>query len=410
MGKGKRIREQRKIKATENTLDLSKTSTLEMLGNIRDTKQQELVTLIVAKYIKDHFDVSHTPYGGYNIELSYDTRRDDMDNLLDALQSAGISEVTFSYPNVSGNNFCIEVESVSEDYIDDINDSVPKADIIISEDKLSELNNKYGFTPKYDGYDMVTRLSYDDLIFASSNWDFKIRVIVNIESTKNEIQYMKQHNETWSRMIVGYIIIYDNMVSEDPDEWDVAMPIHIYESFRTRKQRYYQFIASEDDGIFSISDKFEVRRKFRHNMIQFGSDRYTITSFNQMLLMWENIAKALNDPEIKEIWETKEIKISNDPSIKRYSSNKKPLENIKRIYMCEHQSTGREIERHTDKWYVRGHEVHRKNGKVFFRKGYYKGPGRDDKDTKPEPRKRVINTFGNTLDKEDLDEFYNLIK
>ena len=78
--------------------------------------------------------------------------------------------------------------------------------------------------------------------------------------------------------------------------------------------------------------------------------------------------------------------------------------------MCEHQSTGRELERHTDKWYVRGHEVHKKNGKVYFRKGHYKGPGRDDKDSKPEPRKMVLNTFGNSLDKEDLDEFYNLLK
>ena len=410
MGKGKRIREQRKIKATENTLDLSKTSTLEMLGNIRDTKQQELVTLIVAKHIKEHFNVVHTSHGGFDIELSYDTRREDLDKLIDSLNSVGISEVIFSYPNVSGDNFSIEAEAVSVDYIDDINDSVPKADIIISKDKFSEINNKYGYTPKYDGYDMIKKLAYDDIIFTLSDWDFKVRVIVNMESVINEIKYMKQHNETWSMMIVGYIIMYDNNVSDDPDEWVVAMPIHIYESFRTRKQRYYQFIASENDGIFSISDKFEVRKRFRHNMLRFGSDRYNITSFNQMLLVWENIAKALNDPEIKEIWETKEIKISSDPSLKRYSSNKKPLENIKRIYMCEHQSTGREIERHTDKWYVRGHEVHRKNGKVFFRKGHYKGPGRDDKDNKPEPRKMVLNTFGNSLDKEDLDDFYNLLK
>ena len=59
------------------------------------------------------------------------------------------------------------------------------------------------------------------------------------------------------------------------------------------------------------------------------------TIFLTFITILPYIIKALNNPEIKEIWETEEVKISDNPDLKKYYP-KRPLENIKRIYMCEH--------------------------------------------------------------------------
>lgn len=610
MGKGKRIRETREQQISKQpapNLTLIKAQTI----------AQSIVGIAKAYYAPD---------GRLTISLSRETRRADLELLTSELAKVRI-QACYSYPKTQRNDgLTVAAEPVVEDHINVINKSTPTVQVDIDVDKLVELKSKYDYSVKFDDYSMIMNLPFDDIRFNIAGYhNYNGRVILNKRKIDQSIKEINQSHKTWGSNIVGYAILYDN--EQNPDEWVIGVPIHMYRTYKTNSGICYQLSFSiSTDGIFAVSNDYEVRKKFRYTIIE-STTIYTPDLFNGITTVWnaivraitdpemkdqwhteqftnengsiltkytnttpvietpngmnmmnpikhkmfiekidashtqseiittkekfieivnkytddnillENevdvymkspyedfilavdekryriiidkekiksvnkpymynrkysepvgmiiadsneypeytifgvlsfekflnqlnvfkltlnamiglsiyehdqqkldefqknihpdfgikdtteiltfitlvpcIIKALNDPEIKEIWETKEINISDDPHSARLVSDKKPLENIKRIYMCEHKHTDRVLERHTDKWYVKGHEVHRKNGKVFFRKGHYKGPGRDDKDNKPEPRKMVLNTFGNTLDKEDLDNFFNMLK
>lgn len=604
MGKGKRIREQKMSKQNPPDPMLLKAQTI----------AQSIVGLSNAHYTRD---------GRLTINISRETRRDNLQLLTSELAKVGIT-ANYAYPKTHRNGLIVAAEPVTEDHIDDINQSTSTVQVDIDVDKLMELKSKYEYSIKFDDYSLIMTLPFDDIRFSvAGSHNYHGRIILNKDEINQSIKDLDQSHKVWGPNIIGYAILYDN--ETNPDEWIIGAPIHMCRTYKNNKGISYQLYVSVTDGIFAVSNDYEVRKKFRYTIIE-STTIYTPELFKGMTGVWnaivraitdpdmkdqwhteqvtnkdgsiltkytnigsiknpngvmlmnpikhksfiekidasytqseiittkekfieivnkyttgdilsENevdvymkspyddfilavdekcyriiidkekiksvtkpymynrnysepvgmiiadsneypeytifgvlsfekflgnsdvfkltinaklglsiyehdesklnefqksvqpnfgikdsteilsfitllptIIKALNDPEVKEIWDTQEINISDDPHSTRLVSDKKPLENIKRIYMCEHQPVGRELERHTDKWYVRGHEVHRKNGKVFFRKGHYKGPGREDPNNKPEPRKRVINTFGNSLDKEDLDEFYNLLK
>ena len=90
--------------------------------------------------------------------------------------------------------------------------------------------------------------------------------------------------------------------------------------------------------------------------------------------------------------------------------NNQPLRNIKRIYMCEHNFSGREITRHTDKWLVREHKAHSKYGKEFTRKEHYKGPKAKDEKVKAEPRKRTVDDWDKSnINRDDIANFIAML-
>jgi hypothetical protein len=281
-----------------------------------------------------------------------------------------------------------------------VDKSSPQIDIIVPDEKMGELLNRYESEIFENEKELYMKSPYDDMLITCNNRRF--RIILYKQGTQVFTSKLFKHKREMDH--VGYIIM------EPMDGSDR------YISFGGL---FYRLLGSPNAFKLTVDPKFLTiyehnpaeRKRFRDKL---AVDKYTqlqdATDMIMFLTLLPAIMRALMDPEVKEIWETKEINLSNDPHSTGLVSNKKPLENIKRVYMCEHQHTDREIERHTNKWYVRGHEVHRKDGKVFFRKGHYKGPGRDDKDNKPEPRKMVLNKFGNSLDKEDLDNFYNLLK
>lgn len=615
MGKGSRIRQQKKMfsykpKPVNNTkVDpvLVKATTI----------SQSIVGLSKAYY---------APNGKLTIDVSRETRRSQLNKLTTELAKVNI-KAQYAYPNIQRDDFTVAAEPVAEEYLDDINRSVPTVQVIIDADKLIDLRSKYEYTAKFDDYSLLMKLPFDDITFCITGPNnYKGRIILNKNEVNLAVKDMNQRNKTWGSNIVGYAILYDNEMT--PNGYDIGVPIHMQQTYKkgSKTESCYRLTICMADGLFAVSNDYERRKKFRYNMMEYSTTLYTFDLLDGMTYIWnllvrsisdpemkeqwvieeftnengsiltkytqlgpeksptglltmnpitrqsyinkidnsctqseiittrdklseivmrysgsydlmENdpdvyikspyddfivllddkwyyrvildkekiktvtksymelrqysepagiiminshehseymilgvltfekflgqsdvfkltlnpkigisiydhdetkldefqklvrtgfgindsteilmfitvlptIIKALNDPEIKEIWTTKTISASDGLGSKYYPSNK-PIENIKRIYFCDHQETGRQLERHTDKWFVRGHEVHRKNGTVFYRKGHYKGPAREDTNVKPEPRKRSIDTFGSTLNKEDLDEFYNLLK
>lgn len=614
MGKGSRIRQQKKLLSCKPPTN----TTLDPILLKADAISQSIVGLSKAYY---------SPSGRLTIDVSRETRRAQLDKLTTELAKVNI-KAQYAYPNIQRDNFTVAAEPVAEDYLDDINASVPTVQVDVDSDKIIDLKSKYEYSVKFDDYSMIMKLPYDDVILhVSGPHNYKSRIILNKNEVNRSVKDMNRRHKTWGPNIVGYAILYDNDMN--PDEWVIGVPLHMHQTYKkdNKTDSCYQLTICMADGLFAVSNEYEKRKQFRYNMMEYSTTLYTYNLLTSMISVWntliraisdpemkkqwvieeftnenggiltkytqlgpekspsgilimnptthqsfinkidnscaqseiittreklseivmrysgsydllENdpdvylkspyddfvvmlddkwfyrvildkekikavtksymeyrqfsetvgliminshehseymimgvltfekflgrsdvfkltlnpkmgisiyehdesklnefhkivqtgfgindsteilmfitvlptIIKALNDPEIREIWTTKTVSASDGIISKYYPSNNKPIENIKRIYMCEHQETGRQLERHTDKWFVRGHEVHRKDGKVYFRKGHYKGPAREDTNVKLEPRKRSIDTFGNNLNKEDLDEFYKLLK
>ena len=170
-------------------------------------------------------------------------------------------------------------------------------------------------------------------------------------------------------------------------------------------------------GFFLVNTSRAYRKSFRDRFIDHSDeidDTISLKIINIMmgaLDSWCTCVFALNNPEVREIWETntQEQNKTNKQAI--YMYNNQPLRNIKRIYMCEPHHTGRELTRHTDKWLVREHKAHSKYGKEFTRKEHYKGPKAKDNTVEAQPRKRTVDTYDNSnIDRDDLKEFFEQLK
>lgn len=170
-------------------------------------------------------------------------------------------------------------------------------------------------------------------------------------------------------------------------------------------------------GFFLVSTSRAHRKSFRDRFIDHTDEIDDTISLKIVNLMmgsldsWCTCVFALNNPEIREIWETntREQNATDKPSV--YMYNNQPLRNIKRIYMCEHNFSGREITRRTDKWLVREHKAHSKYGKEFTRKEHYKGPKAKDDNVKVEPRKRKVDTYDQSnIDRDKISEFMSMLK
>jgi hypothetical protein len=282
-------------------------------------------------------------------------------------------------------------------FIEKIDDSNPQSEIVTTGEKLGEIIEKRKYDLFENEVDIYMKSPFDDFIV--TNDDEQYRVILykeKIKSVTKPYMYNRRFSEPvgiimgnsyeYSDYKIFGVLVFEKFLGSS-DVFKLTINPHIglstYEHDETKINEFQKIVKTGSRGV---------------------KDTTTLIAFITLLM---TIIKALNDPEIKEIWETEAVKISDNPDLKKCYS-KRPLENIKRIYMCEHTHVDREIERHTDKWFVRGHEVHKKNGKTYFRRGYYKGPARLD-DKIIEPRKRTLDTVCNDV-KKDLDDFYNLLK
>ena len=170
-------------------------------------------------------------------------------------------------------------------------------------------------------------------------------------------------------------------------------------------------------GFFLVNISREYRKLFRDRFIDHADeidDTISLKLVNAMMGAidsWCTCVFALNNPEIREIWETNTREQNETDKSSIYMYNNQPLRNIKRIYMCKHNFSEREITRHTDKWLVREHKAHSKYGKEFIRKEHYKGPKAKDDNVKVEPRKRKVDTYDKSnIDRDKISAFMSMLK
>ena len=73
------------------------------------------------------------------------------------------------------------------------------------------------------------------------------------------------------------------------------------------------------DGIFAVSNDYEVRRKFRFNMIEYGSAKYSPDLLKGMLNVWNTIVRAISDPEMKDQWNVEQFTNENSSILTKYT-------------------------------------------------------------------------------------------
>jgi hypothetical protein len=348
------------------------------------------------------------------VEVNRDMSLKEYDELLDSYGKGGVTTSVGDVESPWGISIATEFDT--ELMLEEINKSDPKVAIEITDKKLIGICKRFGIVGgRLNPFDVLNNLPYDDMIidmYSAEKQDTKvgIRVIIDKSSIPSEKMVKKYHHGH----SIGYFLIMSRS-EKDPEEYYVGMRLQI-ENVNKRSI----FTVDHTNGTFRVSDDPALRKEYRDKLFDCDEsvkDRFVDSNGNNLeelaqrsIAIWTSIVTGLKNPEIREIWETRsrEYSESNKPST--YVYNSKPLENIKRIYMCEPHHTGREITRHTDKWYVREHIAHSKYGKEFIRKGHYKGPKAKDESSKVEPRKRSVETWDTSkIDRDQYAKFMALL-
>jgi hypothetical protein len=303
MGKGSRLRKQKMSKETELT------------NAKKDPKI--LKANVISQCIVDESNAYYTPDGKLMINMSRETSRADLNRLTTELAKVGINP-EFSYHNIQRGEIIVAAEPLAEDYIDDINASVSTAEVNIDVDKLIELKNKYDYSIKFDDVSLIMNLPFDDItINVTGPRKYKERIIVNKTEIQHAIKEINRGNKVWGTKIVGYAILYDNGIN--PDEWVIGVPIRLYKSYKTKKGICYQLSVNIADGIFAVSNDYEIRKKFRFNMIEYMSTKYSPQLLKGMTLIWNSLVRAISDPEMKDQWNVEQFTNKNGSILTKYT-------------------------------------------------------------------------------------------
>lgn len=303
MGKGSRLRKQKMSKEAELT----------------NAKQDPkiLKANVISQCIVDESNAYYTPDGKLMINMSRETSRADLNRLKTELAKVGINP-EFSYHNIQRGEIIVAAEPLAEDYIDDINASVSTAEVNIDVDKLIELKNKYDYSIKFDDVSLIMNLPFDDItINVTGPRKYKERIIVNKTEIQHAIKEINRGNKVWGTKIVGYAILYDNGIN--PDEWVIGVPIRLYKSYKTKKGICYQLSVNIADGIFAVSNDYEIRKKFRFNMIEYLSTKYSPQLLKGMTLIWNSLVRAISDPEMKDQWSVEQFTNKNGSILTKYT-------------------------------------------------------------------------------------------
>lgn len=303
MGKGSRLRKQKMSKEAELT----------------NAKQDPkiLKANVISQCMVDESNAYYTPDGKLMINMSRETSRADLNRLKTELAKVGINP-EFSYHNIQRGEIIVAAEPLAEDYIDDINASVSTAEVNIDVDKLIELKNKYDYSIKFDDVSLIMNLPFDDItINVTGPRKYKERIIVNKTEIQHATKEINRGNKVWGTKIVGYAILYDNGIN--PDEWVIGVPIRLYKSYKTKKGICYQLSVNIADGIFAVSNDYEIRKKFRFNMIEYLSTKYSPQLLKGMTLIWNSLVRAISDPEMKDQWNVEQFTNKNGSILTKYT-------------------------------------------------------------------------------------------
>ena len=303
MGKGSRIRKQKMSKEAE----------------LENAKQDPTIlkAKAISKSIVGVSNVYYAPNGKLLIGVSRETRRSDIDLLTTELAKVRIT-AEICYPNVQRGEIIVAADAVAEEYINDINESVSTVEVNIDVDNLIELKNKYECSIKFDEASLIMDLPFNDItINVAGPHKYKSRIIVNKTEIQQAIKEINRGNKVSGSNLVGYAILYDNDMN--PDEWVVGVPIHLYKSYKTKKGISYQMAICIIDGIFAVSNDYEVRRKFRFNMIEYGSAKYSPDLLKGMINVWNTIVRAISDPEMKDQWNVEQFTNENSSILTKYT-------------------------------------------------------------------------------------------
>ena len=303
MGKGSRIRKQKMSKEAELT-NAKKDPTI-------------LKAKAIAQSIVGVSNVYYAPNGKLMIGVSRETRRSDIDLLTTELAKVRIT-AEICYPNIQRGEIIVAADAVAEEYINNINESVSTVEVNIDVDNLIELKNKYECSIKFDEASLIMDLPFNDItINVAGPHKYKSRIIVNKTEIQQAIKEINRGNKVSGSNLVGYAILYDNDMN--PDEWVIGVPIHLYKSYKTKKGISYQMAICITDGIFAVSNDYEVRRKFRFNMIEYGSAKYSPDLLKGMINVWNTIVRAISDPEMKDQWNVEQFTNENSSILTKYT-------------------------------------------------------------------------------------------
>lgn len=303
MGKGSRIRKQKMSKEAE--LENAKKDPKILKANV------------ISQCMVDESNAYYTPDGKLMINVSRETSRADLNRLTTELAKVGINP-EFSYPNIQRGEIIVTAEPLAEDYIDDINASVSTAEVNIDVDKLIKLKKKYDYSIKFDDASLIMNLPFNDItINVAGPRKYKERIIVNKTEIQHAIKEINRGNKVWGTKIVGYAILYDNDIN--PDEWVIGVPIRLYKSYKTKKGICYQLAVNIADGIFAVSNDYEIRKKFRFNMIEYLSTKYSPQLLMGMTLIWNSLVRAISDPEMKDQWSVEQFTNKDGNILTKYT-------------------------------------------------------------------------------------------
>jgi hypothetical protein len=349
------------------------------------------------------------------VEVDRDMSLKDYDELIDSYGKGGVTTSVGDVESPWGISLATEFDT--ELMLEEINASDPKIVIETTDQKLIEVCTRFRIIAhKVSPLDTLRNLPYDDMIIDLHSSKVEkasmgLRVIIDKSSipSEKEAKKYKCHN-------IGYLLV-ESSTEHDDERYYVGMRLSIIYT----KQKKLSFSLSHTDGTFRVTDDPVLRKEYRDkvfNCDESVKERFIDKDGNNIealmfksINIWVAVVTALKNPEIREIWETKSREYSKNTTPSPYVYNSKPLENIKRIYMCEPHHTGRELTRHTDKWYVREHIAHSKYGKEYVRRGHYKGPKAKDDAVKAQPRKHTVDTYDNSnIDRDDLKEFFEQLK
>ena len=303
MGKGSRIRKQKMSKEAE----------------LENAKQDPTILKanVISQCMVDEANAYYTPDGKLMINVSRETSRADLNRLTTELAKVGINP-EFSYPNIQRGEIIVAAEPLAEDYIDGINASVSTTEVNIDVDKLIELKKKYDYSIKFDDASLIMDLPFNDItINVAGPRKYKERIIVNKTEIQRAIKEINRGNKVWGTNIVGYAILYDNDIN--PDEWVIGVPIHLYKSYKTKKGICYQLSVNIADGIFAVSNDYEIRKKFRFYMIDYLSTKYSPQLLMGMTLIWNSLVRAISDPEMKDQWNVEQFTNKNGSILTKYT-------------------------------------------------------------------------------------------
>lgn len=309
--------------------------------------------------------------------------------------------------------FDIYSEHYSERLIEDMLKRKPKVLIDTSIPIMKDLDSRFKETKDHNDFlYYFENLPYDDMLISikdpANNTAIHIRMIIKKKKYLDKKDDIKSRNFEPFDFGIMSVSLYSGSECMYPE---TATTVGLV---LDEEPHIFHPIFS---GFFPVNTSRAYRKSFRDRLIDHTDeidDTITLKIVNIMmgaLDSWCTCVFALNNPEIREIWETntQEQNKTDKPSI--YMYNNQPLRNIKRIYMCEPHHTGREITRHTDKWLVREHKAHSKYGKEFTRKEHYKGPKAKDDTVQAQTRKHTVDTYDNSnIDRDDLKEFFEQLK